>query len=329
MVKRPIECSRDHSAFANLGRNYIWTVSFYKLVESARPIGIFLPSKQSICPLDGHASTPNEFWPCMKKVRMIAAQDPIDLPLGDDGGGVLALEDASSSDDKNGDASDENPSALDESLDSSSEPASSRDEMLGGDVSDASEFPDFSDNGSEGLGGDGDAIEPEVGIGLPHDDVGMPDIMGPPPQPLPPPARFDPALSEQSLGSRQHADIVLPYLGGTICYYSKTNRFEVRCGSTDHAATGRCRLSRIATASVSAANLAQGRPIGLAGAWLSIAADLATHSEHIHKAALQLCTHALRSHHRAQIEALPDAALLFAGESPQPEGEPAEPTRMP
>jgi hypothetical protein len=320
MVKRPMSCHRDHFLFQLLDPSYVWTVEFYKLVESARPIGAFSPAEQSIVPLDGGGGA-IEFWPC--KPRGAKPKVCASLPPR---AALHAIEDADEpdGDSNNGSASAEGShegSSHPDTFDSEEESAPSRDGSGSDNHSFHSSDFDFGDVG--GAGG----VDHLGGLVPDHGPGGVEQVLGPPampPPPLPPPAAFEAAPSEQSAGSKQPPEAVVPYCRGTISFYRTTMRFEVKCNHPQHGT--RCRLSRIATASALGTNPAQGRPVGLAGAWLACAGEFASQREHISREGLALITHEMRSQH---ISALPGAERLFAGEVRRRAIDREEPLRCP
>jgi hypothetical protein len=324
LVKDPVSCLLDHFAFASLDSSYIWSVDFCKLVESSRPVGMFLPSKQSIVSLVGSHEASSEFWPCKTVRRQKIAHDGI----SDHDDLHDAIDDVQPDDEPGSEeAPSEDPD--DEGVDGNSDHDSEHDlepcdssSSASHDVDDDIQFSD------DELGGWGAPFD-DLGALVEHDApiMGASGSMGPPPVPLPPPAPHDPALSQSSIGSKKRADVVIPYLGGTIKYYSKTKRFEVKCEQPGHG--NLCRLSRVSRASLNKNNVAQGRIIGLAGSWLSLAATFESHAEHISPLSLPLNTHALRSYHREQIARLPGVDELFAGEAPHRGDGPQEPLEIP
>ena len=143
----------------------------------------------------------------------------------------------------------------------------------------------------------------------------------PPPEGVPAPAEAAaaPVIAPAPI-VRLPAEYRLEVPGGLLTYYGARRFFTATCRNPDH---GRCVLSRTAEAGRRGA---QGRPLGLLTAWLYLGQDLPTKEDHFNR--LFFPNHAVRSFHRAELQAMPGADDLLQHERGQEVGEAPEPDQL-
>ena len=102
------------------------------------------------------------------------------------------------------------------------------------------------------------------------------------PAPCPPlpgsPQRAPPARPRRAVGAEMSSAVLVYFVpGGKITMYTKRHIIECVCENKAH---GKCVLTRSMLASTARARTGQGRPVGLAVAWLARAAACETKADH-------------------------------------------------
>jgi hypothetical protein len=110
--------------------------------------------------------------------------------------------------------------------------------------------------------------------------------------------------------------------GGKISYYASKQDIEAFCTDPRH---GKCVLTRRMTGAKQAGRLGQGRPLGLATAWLAKGSECATKEDH--KLAALTLSKEERAAGRLSLQAISgsDVSALFANERPCDADEGEEP----
>ena len=300
-----------------------WQLTPQILVHGKRPVGVFKPRNVSI-QLGIEAKT-IQFWPAPKRAARKKEKEEED----DDAESNDSESDGVPSDDdaNEGDAEEEGGpvEALgDEEWDPHAD-VPEPDGADGGVVDGSDNASDGSDNASVrdlppddveppiemDVDGGGD-VEPAIDAPEPPDD---PPPMPPPPDPPPPFA----------MKGKKTAGAILP--NGTINFYAASHRFEIVCNI--HLPKGRCRMTR--TCKHSDALPSQGRPLGLAAAWLENATDgkFASKDDHSNPFTAHMFDDDERMRCRVTARAYEGFALLETFERPVRVGEAIEPAMAP
>ena len=127
---------------------------------------------------------------------------------------------------------------------------------------------------------------------------------------------------------KNKAELELLLWCGVLRFYRYDNRSEIvaHCANPDHGS--KCRLTRSVLPSEVCHRVGQGRPLGLAVAWLrtGLSGDFVGDS---HVKARPFPSHAARTEAREWLKTIPGGDLFFKQERDQWPGEPEEPYEVP
>jgi hypothetical protein len=295
---------RDMDAFATLRKDITWTVEWFRLVDSLRPIALFSPSDVNVIPLSKRDAV--QFWPLPSRPRKKRGHGD-DGALCDDDDGMDEVEPEHVAPDEDGA---DLPNGGDELGDPIADATAKLFDLMGdvggakeGDVDDDA---DGSDSSVQSLESADEGVEDILGDGLDELKGELEELLQAP-EPMPPPAPPPPpSVAESSVRSRAPVCSV-DYMGGVISFY-KDGRFQATCPLKTHPL---CRLTRYANA----AGADKGRPIGLMAAWIASANDW-NQDEHRKKETLYFLTQPARLKHRLRIKESPGGPQLISHEKP-------------
>jgi hypothetical protein len=352
----------DLEMFNTLEQSCSWTVRWYRILSSRRPLPDFIPADVEVVCLE---VPEEEVWNREKQGRArraqrqqfeqepsdaehepeeaspgAAAEGQLDPNLAIADGGVSAAgndndaRDASSSGEsdeafgESGDSHDDDGHLLEDELDDAESAADSASELSQSDCDSSSQDdpppPGAPEFGSSDVWRE---VAPE----------GVPDALPHPPEVVPPPGN-----APGGSNSAGHVDnprpraraadarVQLPN-GSLISFYSSTASFEAVCGTHAEDGNARCRLTRTCMPAKHASRKGQGRPLGILAAWCCIPQNLSLNAGE-HRDPLIICQAkdmARRKLARASLKQCPGYEALAAFERARADGEESEPECIP
>jgi hypothetical protein len=130
----------------------------------------------------------------------------------------------------------------------------------------------------------------------------------------------------RAFGSRTVPAATVELPGGRISFQSSTNSFQATCMNTGHGTCLMSRTSHVARKPTGLPN-GQGRPVGFLATWLAHH-SVGTKAEHWCKIAMQQYTHAERLEHRMKVLQQPAGRALCSFERERQPGENIEPETL-
>ena len=351
----PFDPLCDLEMFSTLEQSCSWSVRWYQILSSRRPLGDFQPADVEVVSLDPDMPD-EEVWngrrqrPARRaRRRQQLEHAPVDDEPGSDASGpdaaaaveFAAIADGAASDsskDYESIASGESDEAYGVSEGSDGASNGSLEDELDAAESDASDAAEGSE--SEGGSGQDDTAPPGAPDFATSDvwqEVAPPSVPDPPPPPAAAPAPVQgfaagsggagAAGSGQARASAADARVCLPD-GSTISFYQSTKSFEAVCGKH---AEARCRLTRTCAPPKHASRKGQGRPLGFLASWCGAAHDLQVSADEHRQPLilLQAKDLALRKTARANLKQCQGYAALAAFERARADGEETEPECIP
>jgi hypothetical protein len=315
-----------HVAFALHSTDLVWSLTWYDLENTLRPIGTFCPGTVTIM-RRARTRTDVEFdaqlWPKPRKKRAWGSGKR----AAKVGGKALAKAEPAAAAAAEEPCSDSDSGAESEGGGAEESDGSDKDDAFHDEIGRAADDSDFDEPPG------GDALPPEPAPAPPLDFDDEPvlpphalDLDAPDPDPLPglPPLEPLPPL----LAGRGKAEVTHYCVGGDISYYKKDKRFQASCRNPLHQ-TNKCVMTRNGFANKKADDPRHGgRCLGFLTAWLFLGCDAADKAEHWCEDN-QDPNFWIRVEHREKLKESETGRRLLSFERPKIGDEESEPEQCP